>query len=209
MPRSRFHRLPTEQQDAILNAALEEFAAHSFAAASLNRIIETAGISKGSMYYYFDGKEDLYTHVIRVQLEDLLGRGGPAPELASSDADAFWVSLEAYYLHLMRMLTASPQLAGLLRGWLSGQAAPMSGQALRDAEQAITPWLEQTLTTGQAVGAIRTDLPDGLLIAVAMAIGQVIDTWLITRPPDDAELESAVHTLMSIIRRALQPDPVG
>jgi len=28
--------------------------------ASLNRVIDAAGISKGSMYYFFDGKEDLY-----------------------------------------------------------------------------------------------------------------------------------------------------
>ena len=65
MPRPRFHKLPPAQQQAILGAALDEFATRGFSAASLNRIIEAAGISKGSMYYYFDGKEDLYAHVAR------------------------------------------------------------------------------------------------------------------------------------------------
>jgi AcrR family transcriptional regulator len=55
MVRSRFARLPPEQQQVILRAALEEFAARGFHDASLNRVIEAAGISKGSMYYYFDG----------------------------------------------------------------------------------------------------------------------------------------------------------
>ena len=60
MVRPRFAKLPAHQRQAIVQAALDEFATHGFHDASLNRVIEAAGISKGSMYYYFDGKEDLY-----------------------------------------------------------------------------------------------------------------------------------------------------
>ena len=79
MARPRFAKLPAAQQQAILRAALEEFAAHGFHDASLNRVIEAAGISKGSMYYYFDGKEDLYAYVARVELERLFARLGTVP----------------------------------------------------------------------------------------------------------------------------------
>src|SRR5690606_15262684 len=79
MTRPRFHRLSAEQQAAILDAALTEFSTHGYRDASLNRIIDSAGISKGSMYYYFDDKEDLYAHVIRRQLEALVQQGGPIP----------------------------------------------------------------------------------------------------------------------------------
>lgn len=50
MPRPRFHKLPPAQQQAILLVAFDEFATHGFTGASLNRIIEAAGVSKGSMY---------------------------------------------------------------------------------------------------------------------------------------------------------------
>jgi AcrR family transcriptional regulator len=206
MPRPRFHRLPAEQQTAILGSALAEFAAYGFADASLNRIIESAGISKGSMYYYFDGKDDLYTHVIRVQLEQLIVKSGPAPDFDNiMTPDTFWTSLEAYYLHLMRMLAVTPDLASLLRGWLSGPAAIAPGQAQRDAEQLIAPWLLRTISAGQAAGAVRTDLPIELIVAIAMNLGQTIDTWLISQPTEDANLDAAIHTLLSIMRRALQP----
>ena len=79
MVRPRFAKLAPEQQQAILRAALEEFAAHGFHDASLNRVIEAAGISKGSMYYYFDGKEDLYAYVTRTELERLFAGLGPLP----------------------------------------------------------------------------------------------------------------------------------
>ncbi len=117
MVRPRFTKLPQKQQQAILQAALDEFAAHGFHGASLNRMIEEAGISKGTMYYYFDGKEDLYAYVARTGLAGLFDRVGPLPELDRGGADEFWSVLEGYYLNLLRALAASPQLAALLRGW--------------------------------------------------------------------------------------------
>src|SRR4051794_3203693 len=98
MVRPRFAKLPAPHQQAILAAALEEFAAHGFHDASLNRVIESAGISKGSMYYYFDGKEDLYAHVVRMELERMVAQVGPFHVPAASKPDAFWSALENYYL---------------------------------------------------------------------------------------------------------------
>ena len=68
MVRPRFAKLPVHQQQTIVQAALDEFAAHGFRDASLNRIIETAGISKGSLYYYFDDKSDLFAYVAQAGL---------------------------------------------------------------------------------------------------------------------------------------------
>src|SRR6188472_4420808 len=122
MVRPRFAKLPSAQQQAILSAALEEFAAHGFHDASLNRVIDSAGISKGSMYYYFDGKEDLYAHVARVELERMFARLGPFDIPAVINPDAFWSSLENYYLQLMSALEAAPQLSALIRGWIASSA---------------------------------------------------------------------------------------
>lgn len=205
MARPRFHNLPAAQQDIILDVALGEFAAHGFRDASLNRIIEAAGMSKGSMYYYFDGKEDLYAHVIRMQLEGLVQQSGPLPVPDTQDPDDFWTTLEGHYLRLMQMLTAAPQSAAVLRDWLTGPAAPSLPGARHDAEQAAMPWLTRTVSAGQEIGAVRTDIPVDLLLAVALGMGQATDTWLITRPPDDAKLPETVHTLIDMIRRAVAP----
>src|SRR3954451_11744552 len=149
MVRSRFSRLPPEQQRRIVDAALEEFAAHGFHDASLNRVIESAGISKGSMYYYFDGKEDLYAHVARVELERLIVRVGPFETPAASDPDAFWSALEDYYLRLMSALGGAPRLAALLRGWIAASATPTTQQIQPEMEKAVIPWMERVLAAGQ------------------------------------------------------------
>jgi TetR/AcrR family transcriptional regulator len=44
----------------ILDAALSEFGSNGFAGARTERIAEAAGVNKALIYYYFQGKEDLY-----------------------------------------------------------------------------------------------------------------------------------------------------
>lgn len=203
MVRPRFAKLPPQQQQAILRVALGEFAAHGFHDASLNRVIDAAGISKGSMYYYFDGKEDLYAYVARTELAGLFVRVGALPELDSGDADAFWAVVEDYYLRLMRALAASPQLAALLRGWAAASKNPAFQATQGDIEQASLPWIEQALTAGRRVGAVRDDLPSTLLIAVVMGMGEAMDVWLMSQQPDDETLPGLISALVSIIRRAV------
>ncbi len=60
MPKATFYHLPEEKRQRVENAIKEEFLAHSYENVSLNRIIKTAEISRGSIYQYFDGKEDMF-----------------------------------------------------------------------------------------------------------------------------------------------------
>ncbi len=55
-----FFPLSPEKRDAIISASLAEFGAHDFDAASLDRIVAAAGISKGGLYEYIASKDDLY-----------------------------------------------------------------------------------------------------------------------------------------------------
>lgn len=204
MVRPRFAKLPPAQQQAILRAALDEFAAHGFHDASLNRLIEAAGISKGSMYYYFDGKEDLFVHVARIEFERLFAAVGPVALPSGPGPDAFWSAVERYYRDAATGLAAHPQLAALVRGWLAASDSPALARAQHELEQAIMPWIERVLAVGQAGGAVRTDLPSGLLIAVALGMGRAMDTWLMAQPPEGA-VPPPIGALVGMLRRALEP----
>lgn len=187
-----------------MSAALAEFAAHGFHDASLNRVIDAGGISKGSMYYYFDGKEDLYAHVIRVELERLFDGLGPFSIPSVDDPDAFWSTLEHHYLSLMTALATSPNLGALIRGWLSASSSGLQ-EAQLELVRSTWPWFQEALAAGQRVNAVRTDLPSELLIAVVMGMGQAMDTWLVTQPADADTLPQLARALVGMIRRALQP----
>ncbi len=205
MPRPRFHNLPPGQQQAILRAAFDEFATHGFRSASLNRIIDAAKISKGSMYYYFDGKEDLYVHVARAELSRLFESAGRFDVPAARNPDAFWSAIEDYYRRILVALAASPKLAALARDWIVASASPTLQQAQKDMEGALVPWLQQTLVVGQRARAVRKDVPASFLIAVVFGMGQAMDAWLLTQDLDPANVRKRVRVFIGMIRRALEP----
>ena len=73
-PRGRPPRAPQEsgRRQAILDAALVEFAAHGFAAARLDDVARRAGIAKGTLYLYFADKEALFEALVRGAIMPLL-----------------------------------------------------------------------------------------------------------------------------------------
>ena len=60
---SHFLKLKVEKQDSILQAALDEFSEYGYELASTNRIVERAGIAKGTLFKYFSSKEELFLYV--------------------------------------------------------------------------------------------------------------------------------------------------
>jgi len=64
MPSERFLRLPEEKQQAIFDAAMEEFTHVPYDKVSINKIIRKAGISRGSFYTYFEDKGELLSFVL-------------------------------------------------------------------------------------------------------------------------------------------------
>ena len=65
MPTERFLHLPDEKKRRILIAAVEEFARVSYEKVSINKIIHSAEIPRGSFYQYFSGKQDLLEHIMK------------------------------------------------------------------------------------------------------------------------------------------------
>ena len=64
MPKQTFLNLPEEKRQAVVNAALDEFADYGFEGSSINRIVANSGISKGSFYQYFEDKMDVFRHLM-------------------------------------------------------------------------------------------------------------------------------------------------
>ncbi len=61
----RWRRRTEARPAEILDAALAVFAEKGFAAARLEQVAKAAGVSKGTLYLYFDSKEALFEAVVR------------------------------------------------------------------------------------------------------------------------------------------------
>lgn len=77
MPSTTFFNLPDGKRERLLAAARAEFARVPYEDASVNRIIQAAGIPRGSFYMYFTDKEDLFRYLMENyggMLENRLGQ---------------------------------------------------------------------------------------------------------------------------------------
>jgi len=68
----RFQRLKEEKRTRIIQGAIEEFARHGYESGSANRIVQRAGISKGSLFTYFASKDDLYIYSADYVLKQII-----------------------------------------------------------------------------------------------------------------------------------------
>lgn len=86
----RWRRRKEARPAEIIEAACTVFAEHGFAAAKLDEIARRAGVAKGSIYLYFDTKEELFRAVVRTAIAPDFDRiktaaeafDGPFAELA-------------------------------------------------------------------------------------------------------------------------------
>ncbi len=54
-----------ERKEKLFEIALDEFIEKGYDKASLNNILKEAGISKGSFYYHFNNKQELYLYLFK------------------------------------------------------------------------------------------------------------------------------------------------
>ena len=71
MPTATFLNLPPEKQERLMDAASREFASKPYNEASINRIIQEAGVPRGSFYMYFQDKEDLFRYLVQGYLDQM------------------------------------------------------------------------------------------------------------------------------------------
>jgi len=77
MPKSTFFRLAEEKRKKFIHEAYLEFSLNSYEGASITNLVKSLNIAKGSVYQYFEDKEDLYTFLVtdaNNQLNELLDK---------------------------------------------------------------------------------------------------------------------------------------
>ena len=74
MPSERFLRLPEEKRELICQIAMDEFIHVPLEKVSINRIIQKAGISRGSFYTYFEDKRELLVWVLKTTRKQWIGK---------------------------------------------------------------------------------------------------------------------------------------
>ena len=92
---SRRKRASEQRRQAILQAALEVFAAEGFAAARLDDVAARAGVAKGTIYLFFADKEALFEHLLIGAVTPVLAR---VEALSQTETMSIDEVLEAFFV---------------------------------------------------------------------------------------------------------------
>lgn len=71
MPANVFMELSEKKRENIIKVCIAEFSKYGYENTSTNRIVQDAGISKGSLFKYFKNKEELYFYILDFVTQEL------------------------------------------------------------------------------------------------------------------------------------------
>ncbi len=206
MPRPRFEKLDAARQERILDAAAREFARFGYEGASVNRILDAVGLSKGAFYYYFDDKADLAAAVLIWAYRDVLAMYGRIA--VPTDGAKFWDTIRQFAHESVAMLERSPyanELASRL-GLAFANDKELSTRMMQAAAQHMATVMA-VWKRGQELGAVRSDIPIPTQIAIYQAIKEaLIRSYLPDgRVPTREEFERLVELQIDLFRRVSAP----
>jgi AcrR family transcriptional regulator len=198
----------------LTEAAIEEFAEHGFDAASYNKIIEHSGLSKGTVYYYFDNKESLLLTVVdEICQRFACAVGGlRLPETK----EEYWTTTWEYHQKAIRFFFKNPSLGRVM--FRLSKDEPCFSEQLQNAHERTTRFMCELLVRGQEIGAVREDLPLETIERLMHAIGHVLFADIVEKRDfelqdfQDTEVRSRIEKFMGIMhdlsQRILAPGEV-
>ncbi len=108
----RWRRRKNARPEEILNAALEAFADRGFAATKLEDVARRAGVTKGTIYLYFENKEALFKALIRQTIVPVIAQGEAMAQAFTGSARDLFERLVREYWRLVgeTALSSIPRL---------------------------------------------------------------------------------------------------
>jgi AcrR family transcriptional regulator len=201
-----------EKRQRILRAALEVCAHRGVVAARMEEIAARAEVSKGTLYRFFESKEDLllatifesYTHGLRLVDFELQAAADPRQLL-----ERLCEGLVGVLAHLGANARVHYQAWGIVAGAPAHEAKLLS--FLRDFHAQRHAEMEAIVRAGQAAGVFRADTPPSV---VADAMGSMLSGFIYraTFDPRAASQTALRACFDALIRRYLdigQADPAG
>nr|WP_232661495.1 TetR/AcrR family transcriptional regulator [Pseudonocardia sp. TRM90224] len=184
--------------DRLLEVATRLFAKQGFERTSVAQIVETAGVTKGALYHYFDSKDDLlheiYARVLRMQrhrLEEIAtGAGGPAERLHAAASDVVVTSI------------ANLDDTTIFQRSMH-QLNPEKQREFRAQRRAYHERFREIVREGQEAGLFRADAPTDLTVHFFFGSVHHLGTWY--RPDGPLSAADVGNQFADLLLAGLRP----
>jgi len=187
-------RRKAERPQEILEAAFAEFSRNGYAMTTLDRIAERAGVTKGTIYVYFENKEHLFISMVREVMKSALDTVHDMfARHEGSTADLLRAQFSFIYRHIVEDRRRREAVRMLI-----AEAPRFPELADRYHEEILRPCLDmlrQAIQRGVNRGEIRNsaivDSPHVVIAPIAL-----VDLWMMMfddRQPLDLKAYFEAH----------------
>ncbi|MEC4814934.1 MAG: TetR/AcrR family transcriptional regulator [Scytonema sp. PMC 1069.18] len=134
----------SEKAEAILTGAIQEFLVHGFAATTMDGVASAAGVSKTTVYSYFQDKESLFLALIERLIKQKYHRVFNPQKAQSMQVEASIV-LRRLANGMLEVMMGDQEALGLLRIIIgeSGRFPQLAQAFLRDFQKSVLKDLSQ------------------------------------------------------------------
>ena len=158
MPKTTFKQLPEDKRERVLKKAAAVFAEKGFSRADVAQIASSAGVAKGSLYNYFDNKEDLYRFVCR----EGLARFRQAVYGAIEPEWDIFRQVEHFFIQGAVFARQHPDFIKLFMNISAAGQEEFAEELAPDAEKYFADHFKALIRNGVAQGLVRPDLDPAL-----------------------------------------------
>jgi AcrR family transcriptional regulator len=197
-------RRKPERPGEILAAAFEEFVLHGYAATRLEDVAARAGVTKGTIYFHFENKENVFVQMVR-ELSKPLQRS--IEDFLSQETDDV-VALLSGFVDFTHDLVLKDRYAREILRLLIAEAGRFPDLVDEHTAQFIDPMLDhlrEKLVRAAEAGKIRKspalDFPE-LMIAPALTLNVFM---LLFADRQDAEAKARVTAAKDLLLNGLLP----
>jgi AcrR family transcriptional regulator len=188
---------PLHEMPALFDAALTEFSEKPFDNASLNEIIKTSGISKGSFYHKFKNKTDLYLCVM-----DVISQQKAAYIRDVQMPDDFFEQLRLMFRQGLEFARNEPRYDAFWRLHLA-EGAAIKEEVHRAFPNQRSDALEMLIKHAADKGQFKKDFPVSFVGGMIGLLISHMDT-LISPQMNHADILSLVDHVVSMLKTGLQ-----
>ncbi|MDJ0752129.1 MAG: TetR/AcrR family transcriptional regulator [Ardenticatenaceae bacterium] len=149
---------PFEHQDALFQAAVEEFSTAGYEQASINTILKKAGMSKGQFYYHFQNKQGLYFALIEIFIASKQAYLAEVMRPDDFATDIFTI-LKTQVHHGFAFAQAQPNIYAFSQSFLKEKGNPIYEAALARFNFDNDAGLGRLIEEAHRRGEFHEDLP--------------------------------------------------
>ena len=147
-----------ERREELINAALIEFGDKGYDQASLNSILKHAKISKGTFYYHFKNKEDLYIYLYDVLAREKMNFFNERINPEDLNKDIFTL-LKIMSKTGIEFSCYRPEVARFSTSYLKDLSNPVYDKVKEKYNFDSNDYLDALIDRAFERGEIREDLP--------------------------------------------------